>query len=487
MRNSPPCAAGVGWGRIGWPPNECPGRRDIGMEGRLLRQCLSGWGHFPAVTTDVQRPEQLRILPELLAGSHPLIARGLGRSYGDEAVCSQGSTVLMTRLNRFLALEEPDQAGATLRCEAGVSFAEIIDHLLPRGYFLPVTPGTKFITVGGAIANDVHGKNHHGDGSFASCLVDFELLLPSGDQIRCSRTEHPDVFWATLGGIGLTGIVIEARLRLRRVPSAYLTVQYLRSRNLAETVDLFRSTDAAERYSVAWVDCLARGSGAGRAVLMNGDHTPVSELPAPLRAAPYVVHRPRPKTVPVTPRRSVVNRFTTTAFNALYYAAHPTRKTVVDYNRFFYPLDGVQNWHRIYGATGFVQCQAVFPEEEGPRALAEMLARLAEARKPSFLAVLKRMGEASGGLLSFPRRGWTLAVDISVTRDLPPFMDALHERILGYGGRVYLAKDATLSARLFERMYPEADAFASVRDRCDPGHRLSSAMSMRLGLGGGRQ
>jgi FAD/FMN-containing dehydrogenase len=459
------------------------------MEGRPLRQRLSGWGNFPAATTDVRRPEQLRTLPELLAGSDHLIARGLGRSYGDEAVCSQGSTVLMTRLNRFLALEEPQQADrdAILRCEAGVSFAEIIAHLLPRGYFPPVTPGTKFVTVGGAIANDVHGKNHHVDGSFASCLLDFELLLPSGDQIHCSRTEHADVFWATIGGIGLTGVIVEARLRLRRVPSAYLTVRYLRARNLAETIDGFRSTDASERYSVAWVDCLARGAAAGRAVLMNGDHTPVPELPPALRATPYAVRPSKARTVPVVPPRSLIDRRTTAAFNALYYARHRSRKAVVDYERFFYPLDGVQHWNRIYGPAGFVQCQAVFPEEEGPRALGDVLATLGEARKPCFLAVLKRTGEASGGLLSFPRRGWTLAVDIPVTPDLPPFMEGLHARIVGHGGRVYLAKDSTLSAGVFERMYPEVGAFAEVRDRCDPGHRLSSAMSMRLGIGGGGQ
>ncbi len=454
-----------------------------------MRQRLSGWGNFPVAATDLGRPEQLRALRELVAADGPLIARGLGRSYGDAAVCDGGTTVLMTRLNRFCALEETGNADGevVLRCEAGVSLAEIIAHLLPRGYFPPITPGTKFVTVGGAIANDVHGKNHHVDGSFASCLLDLQLLLPSGEQLRCSRVEHPDIFWATVGGIGLTGIILEARLRLRRVPSAYLTVQYLRSRSLEETIDLFRTTDVSTRYSVAWVDCLAPGKAMGRAVLMNGDHTPIQELPLSRRQLPYAIAAARPKTVPLVPPISLINHRTTAAFNALYYAGHSTRKTIVDYDHFFYPLDGVHHWNRVYGPAGFVQCQAVFPEERGPSALAEVLTTLRAAHKPSFLAVLKRTGDPSGGLLSFPRRGWTLAVDIPVSRDLQPFMDDLHERIAGHGGRVYLAKDATLSAAMFERMYPEVGAFMAVRDRCDPSHRLSSAMARRLGLGGGGQ
>ena len=459
------------------------------MEVPRVRQHLSGWGNFPLVPTEVRRPEGLQDLRTLVDGDQRILARGLGRSYGDESICPEGSTILMSRLNRFLSLEEPESGDgdAVLRCEAGVSFAEIIDHLLPRGYFLPVTPGTKFVTVGGAIANDVHGKNHHIDGSFAACLVDFELLLPSGDRMHCSRSENADVFWATVGGLGLTGIVVEARLRLRRVESAYITVQYLRSRSLTETIELFRSTDASVRYSVAWVDCLASGSASGRAVLMNGDHTPVEALPSRLRAEPYKIRATKAKTVPLVPPLSLINRYSTSAFNAMYYASHRTAESVVDYNRFFYPLDGVHHWNRIYGPAGFIQCQAVFPEEEGPRALAEVLQALGQAHKPSFLAVLKRTGDPSGGLLSFPRRGWTLAVDIPVTDDLPPFMDALHERIVGYGGRVYLAKDATLSATLFARMYPEAGAFTAIRNRCDPHHRLSSAMSRRLGLDGDGQ
>lgn len=449
---------------------------------------LSGWGNFPTVSAQVARPEQGRSVAEIVADARGtgLIARGMGRSYGDQAVQDAGTTVVMTRLNRMLALDaSPSLDGeAVLRCEAGVTLAEIIRHLLPRGLFPPVTPGTKFVTVGGAIANDVHGKNHHIDGSFARFVLDFTLLLPSGEHRVCSRGENPDLFWATVGGMGLTGIILEARLRLRRVPSAYLTVQYLRSANLDETIDLFSSTDASSRYSVAWLDCLARGRHAGRAVLMNADHTAAEELPHRAAVHPFHPELHKPRAIPVPLPGGMVNPLTVSAFNALYYAVHPTRRVVTDYERFFYPLDAVENWTRIYGRTGFVQCQAVFPEEEGSKGLVDMLLTLRQGHKPSFLAVLKRMGPASGGMLSFPRPGWTLAVDIPVTRDLHAFMDRLHQRVLHHGGSVYLAKDATLRRELLAPMYPRLGELLRVKSAVDPSGRVGSAMSHRLGIGG---
>jgi len=452
-----------------------------------VRQSLAGWGNYPLIPTAVARPERIAELQALVTrgGDTPRIARGLGRSYGDAAVAPGGTTVAMTRFNRLLALEEDGEGGLLLTCEAGLSLAEVITHLLPRGYFPPVTPGTKFVTVGGAIANDVHGKNHHVDGSFATAVQRFRLLTPEGELLSCSRQEHPDLFWATLGGLGLTGVILEATWRLRAVPSAYLRVEYLRTSGLEETIQTFVRTDAAARYSVAWIDCLASGRAMGRAVVMNGDHAAPEELAPTLRQAPWRVRSPRPLAVPFPPPFSLITAGTTSLFNALYYAAHPSRQVLVDYDRFFYPLDAVHHWNRVYGRRGFVQCQAVFPEEEGPAALQAMLQSLRSARKPSFLAVLKRTGEASGGLLSFPRRGWTLAVDIPVTADLPAFMDRLHAQIADYGGRVYLAKDATLRPALLRRMYPNLERFLAIKERVDPHGRLQSALSRRLGLGGG--
>ena len=415
-----------------------------------------------------------------MSGDQPcFISHGLGRSYGDAALNKDGGVVGHTRLNRFLAF---DAHTGVLECEAGASLDEILHYFLPRGFFLPVTPGTKFVTIGGAIAADVHGKNHHQDGTFGNFLLDFKLLTAKGEVISCSPASNPEVFWATLGGMGLTGVVLSARIKLRPVESAYVLVDYQKAENLEDALGRMTESDASYQYSVAWIDCLATGRHMGRAVLMRGNHAKASELPSSIRnplAAPHL----HSFTLPFDFPSVALNSLTIGAFNTLYYAIHRNAaRQVVDYEKFFYPLDAIHHWNRMYGRRGFVQYQVALPLENGVQSLKEVLTRLARSRRASFLAVLKRFGESNPGLLSFPIRGYTLALDLPVAGGLIPLLHELDRVVLDHGGRVYLAKDTVMTPESFAAMYPKLEEFRRVKNRLDPQHRISSSMARRLSI-----
>ena len=432
-----------------------------------------------AERSPVYRPERLADLRGTVVGSGgSLISRGLGRSYGDAAV-NAGGVLSHLRLNRFLAFDEEQ---GIVECEAGATFDDLIRTALTRGYFPAVTPGTRYVTVGGAIAADLHGKNHHVDGSFAGSLIDFRLLTASGETLRCSRTENPQAFWATLGGMGLTGAIVDARFRLRPVSSAYLNVDYQRATDLDESLEAFATGDASYNYSVAWIDCLARGRSLGRSVLMRGNHTPAGELP-PHIADPLATPPRRRKRVPCFLPGFVLNSWSVRAFNALYYRRHGDCRAVVDYDTFFYPLDAVEHWNRIYGRRGFLQYQAAFPVHASRRGLIALLEAIAASRQASFLAVLKTFGPANDGLLSFPFAGSTLAVDLPNTgAAVMGLLDELDKIVIEHGGRVYLAKDVRLSRESFDAMYPRADEFRCVKAALDPEGRFDSALARRLEL-----
>ena len=447
----------------------------------FVKQTLSGWGRMPAAECCVYRPEKRREQKAILRSGEQtsFIARGRGRSYGDTSVNADAGVILVTRLNRMLAFD-PDTG--VLECEAGVGPDEIIDVFLPRGFFLPVTPGTKFVTVGGAIANDVHGKNHHRDGTFSRFVLDFTLLTPGQGVITCSRDENADVFWATTGGIGLTGIILTARIELAPVQTAYIKVDYRRAENLDAALASMAELDNAYRYSVAWVDCLARGASLGRSVLMYGEHASVDDLPTKRRGAPFRVKPRLALNVPVDLPGLTLNSLSVKAFNQLFYKIHPTAEgKVVDYDRYFYPLDSVLNWNRIYGKRGFVQFQASLPGDSA-EGLVELLERLSESKRASFLAVLKAFGPAGQGLLSHPIPGYTLTLDIPNRRGLEPFLTELETITLDRGGRLYLAKDAVAAPHTIAAMYDTLDRFREVKARLDPQGVLSSSMSRRLGL-----
>lgn len=441
-------------------------------------QRLSGWGRHPVQKCRVFRPEKVSELADVLASAPHggVVPRGLGRAYGDAALNEGGAVVSQLRLNRMLGF---DASAGVLECEAGVSFGEIVDTFLPRGWFLAVTPGTRFVTVGGAIAADVHGKNHHRDGTLAAFVESFRLLTPARGLIDCSRDQNADAFWATLGGMGLTGAVVSARIRLIPVESAWMTVDHVRAAGLDAALERFAETDERYRYSVAWIDCLARGASLGRSVLMLGDHARAGDVTGNalrLRAK-------RGPRVPIDAPSALLNRFAVGAFNRLYHAAHPDRPgRPASIDSYFYPLDAVRDWNRLYGRRGFVQYQAVVPHEGGRDALARLLERVSKSGRASFLAVLKRFGAANEAPLSFPRPGWTLALDMPVAAGIEAFLRQLDRVVLDAGGRVYLAKDAALDAATFAAMYPEAPRFREVKRGLDPDGVLSSSLARRVGL-----
>jgi len=446
---------------------------------KAKRQSLSGWGRYPSVPCEVVRPEKRSALSSLCSETTSRIARGAGRSYGDAAVSAHGLTVLTERLNRMLAF---DDTTGVLRAEAGVTFADILKVFVPRGWFLPVTPGTRYVTLGGAVAFDVHGKNHHCDGSFGQFISSFDLLTANGESVKCSRSEHSDLFFATLGGAGLTGFITEVTLVLRPIETAYICETRYRAGNLDETLHLFDVHEAAYPYSVAWIDCLAPGKELGRSVLLLGRHAERGDLDTESNLQPLFPRQRSVRNVPFDIPAFALNSLSMRLFNSLYYYSHGDKEHVLPYDTYFYPLDAIQNWNRIYGRRGFVQFQCVVPPDESRETLIALLTRSSDARRGSFLAVLKRFGESSGGMLSFPMPGYTLAMDLPVRAGLASFLDDLTEIVSNAAGRVYLAKDSHLDAATFRTMYREYPRWLAIKERVDPDHRFSSSLSQRLGI-----
>lgn len=446
-----------------------------------MRQTLTGWGRYPVVACDVYRAERRRDIGQILAclDGRSVIPRGLGRSYGDTAVNENNAVLDVTRLDRMIAF---DPATGVLECEAGVSLAAILEHLVPRGWFPAVVPGTKFVTVGGAIANDVHGKNHHRDGTFCQFVDEITLLTPAGEVLTCSKDVQSDLFWATAGGIGLTGIVLSARIRLRQIASAWYTVDYRRCGNLDAALAAMDEGDDRYAYSVAWVDCLARGVSLGRSILMRGNHARPEDLSPAQREHPLRQPRKRAKNVPMDFPCFALNSMSVKAFNEVFFRSHPTSEgKVVDYDSYFFPLDAIHHWNRIYGKRGFVQYQATVPLDSA-RNLGRLLERLTASDGASFLAVLKRFGAANPGLLSHPFPGYTLTLDLPVRGGLLDLLGELDRIVLDCGGRLYCAKDAAASRDAFAQMYPKLDAFRAIKAKVDPDGVLSSNMARRLGI-----
>jgi FAD/FMN-containing dehydrogenase len=399
----------------------------------------------------------------------PVLPLGNARSYGDSCL-NDGGVLLATRgLDHFIAF---DPASGVLTCEAGVLFSEILDLAVPQGWFLPVTPGTRFVTVGGAIANDVHGKNHHRAGTFGHHALAFELLRTDGTRLRCTPTENADWFAATVGGLGLTGVVTWATIQLRRIAGPWMSTENHRFGNLPEFFELSRASDRDYEYTVSWIDCVASGKALGRGLFSRANHAPASPDSRPAAGS-------RTLGVPFTPPISLINPLSLRAFNQLYY--HRQRKSVVHatthYQPFFYPLDSIANWNRIYGPRGFLQYQCVVPPEAAESTMAELVSNISAGGAGSFLAVLKQFGDKpSLGMLSFPRPGATLALDFpnggAPTLALLDRLDAIVDAV---GGAVYPAKDARMSGEHFRRYFPQWEAFSRF---VDPG--ISSSFWRRV-------
>jgi decaprenylphospho-beta-D-ribofuranose 2-oxidase len=447
------------------------------------RRLLSGWGLTAPTASDLVGMDGPVVAEQTLARpcGRGVLARGLGRSYGDAAQNAGGTVLDATVYDELLSI---DTDAGTARVAAGVSIDRLLRRIVPLGFFVPVTPGTRFVTVGGAIAADVHGKNHHRDGSIGSHVRSITLATPSGTS-TIGPDRDPELYWATVGGMGLTGVIIDAVLELPRIETSLLRVDTTRVTDLDDVLALMETGDHRYHYSVAWIDCLARGRQRGRSILTRADFASRAELPRsaadhPLRYEPAV----RVQAPPVFPS-GLVNGWTVRAFNEAWYRVAPAKREgeLQTIARFFHPLDGVGRWNRLYGRRGFLQWQFVVPfgAEE---ALRLAIGGLSDAGVGSALAVLKRFGPSDAGHLSFPAPGWTLALDLPAVPRLTALLDRLDDVIVEAGGRVYLAKDARVRRQLVPLMYPRLPEWREVRRRVDPDGVMVSDLDRRLNLSG---
>lgn len=430
---------------------------------------LAGWGCLPVPGREI-RSEDLAAVAR-----HRPLTRGLGRSYGDASLPPAGALEVAgsALADRVLAF---DPATGVLRAEAGLSLREILRLYLPRGFWPPASPGTAFVTLGGLVAADVHGKSHHRDGTIGKHVRGLRLLLADGRVVDCDRAENPGLFRATLGGMGLTGHILEVELTLQRVPSAWIVEARRRYDGLDELLAALRAAAADWPYTVAWIDALTTGPALGRGILLTGRWAEAGE-------APLFLPPPRPRRrVPFDFPDWCLSPLVVRLFNALLFGLAPrrTKRRIVSPEKFFYPLDAIEHWNRMYGRHGFTQYQCVVPEGERPGATRRVLERLVELGGASFLAVLKDMGAEGEGMLSFPRPGVTVAVDLPRRPGTAALVARMNELVIAEGGRIYLAKDAFTTAADFARLEPRLPAFLAERARWDPEGRLGSALADRL-------
>jgi FAD/FMN-containing dehydrogenase len=381
---------------------------------------------------------------------------GLGRSYGDVCLLDRGALLNTRGLARLIGFNADT---GLLRCEAGVSLAELLDFAVPRGWFLPVTPGTKYVTVGGAIANDIHGKNHHVAGTFGRHVPRFELARSDGSRMECSPTENPEWYQATIGGLGLTGLITWAEIQLRPIVSRKMDYRGIKFNGIEEFLSITKAYGMVE-YTVAWIDCVSEGRNFARGIFMQGEHSRIPEKLS-LSGEPRL-------SVPMNLPAALLNRLTVSAFNTAYYHKQIGRQVtaLMDYEPFFYPLDKVLYWNRIYGREGMLQFQCVLPERDDPRGIVEILRTITASGLASFLAVIKVFGDVpSPGLLSFPRPGITLALDFPVRDEITfALVDRLAEITLEHGGCMYPAKDARMTPHQYQTFYPQWRQFAGFID-----------------------
>ena len=432
---------------------------------------ITGWGKHPVIESEQIVPRTSSGLKASLGAKSDFtgVARGMGRSYGDSSLAAQ--TISTLSLNQILDF---NASTGLVDCAAGVTLADILEVFVPRGWFLPVTPGTKFVSVGGAIASDVHGKNHHIEGSFSDHVDRLSLMLGDGTVVNCSRETHPELFHATCGGMGLTGVIIDAGFRMKPIRSAYIQERTLKTAHLEELLELFVEHKDAP-YSVAWIDCLSTGRSFGRSLLMLGEHSEDGRLETPSKNG---------LSVPVDMPGFLLNRYSTSLFNAIYYNLARKRRSgrIVPYEHFFYPLDGIRHWNRVYGKSGFTQYQFVLPKEAGREGLTVILKRITQSKRGSFLTVLKAFGKGNENYLSFPMEGYTLALDFKLGDGLFELLDELDKIVLGYGGRIYLTKDVRMSENTFKQSYPRLGEFLKVRKKYGADTVFHSMQSERLGI-----
>lgn len=416
----------------------------------------SSWGRYPSAQHKVFVPQWIHGVDfqRFFASCDSILPYGCGRSYGDSCLNDGGAIVSTERFDNILSF---DRTTGLVECEAGVTLSELLDLIVPAGWFLPVTPGTRFVTLGGAIANDIHGKNHHCAGTFGCHVRSFELLRSDGIRYLCSSESNPDYFAATIGGLGLTGLLTRVTLQLKKIGGPGIRMDSIQCRNLEEFLSWSSKSEKEFEYTVSWIDCLAKGRNLGRGIFMRGNH---------LEGEGRELKKPRPLMVPIELPSWTLNRWTVAAFNFLYF--HKQRSSIVSstthYEPFFYPLDAVEGWNKIYGRRGFLQFQCVVPSRAAG-AIEKVLETVSASGSASFLAVLKEFGSiTSPGLMSFPRPGITVCFDFPFSKNALKLFRRLEEIVLEADGAMYPAKDATMSGEAFQRFYPKWKEFSNFID-----------------------
>lgn len=430
---------------------------------------LNSWGMYPKIENRVFKFSSEKSLESIIKENESLIAYGNGRSYGDSALSK--NIIEVKPYNYFMAF---DENSGLLHVQAGVLLSEILESFVPRGWFLKVTPGTKLITIGGAIASDVHGKNHHVEGCFSECVESFKIMLADGEVVECSKEQRADLFNATCGGMGLTGVIVEAKIYLKKINSKYISQTTIKTKNLKETFDAFEEYSSSP-YSVAWIDCLAKDNEIGKCLLMVGDFKDDGDLS----------YKKKSKiSIPFNFPSFALNNYTVRAFNWLYYGKVRQRITTqkVDIDTFFYPLDAIENWNRIYGKGGFTQYQCILPKEMSYEGLKEVLRTISDSGKGSFLAVLKLYGKENENYLSFPIEGYSLALDFKIEDGLFELLEELDKIVLKYKGRIYLTKDVNVKKETFEQGYPHIEKFRAFRKENKMDEKFQSLQSKRVGV-----
>ena len=428
---------------------------------------LNSWGMFPQIKSKIFTFNTKDNLRNILEENSTFIPFGNGRSYGDSALAE--NIIYSKPYNYFLDF---DEERGLLHCQSGVMLSEIIEAFVPRGWFLKVTPGTKLITIGGAIASDVHGKNHHVEGCFSSCVEEFNLMLPNGEIKNVKKDD--ELFLATCGGMGLTGVILDAKISLKKINSKYINQTTIKTKNLKETFEAFEKYSHMP-YSVAWIDCLASGEDIGKCLLMVGDFADDGKLD---------FKEKKKINIPFNFPSFALNSLSVKAFNWLYYKKAPDgeSKQKVDIDTFFYPLDAINNWNRIYGKGGFTQYQFILPKEKSHDGLKEILEKISKSGKGSFLAVLKLYEEENKNYLSFPMKGYSLALDFKIEKGIFELLNSLDEIVLKYGGRIYLTKDVRVSKETFEKGYPNIEKFRELRKKYAMSEKFVSLQSKRVGI-----
>ena len=429
----------------------------------------TAWGMYPQIECRHFKFDKEATLQSIIEKENRLIPYGNGRSYGDSALSE--NIIDVRARDYFLSFDEEK---GVLHVQAGVLLSEVLEHFVPRGWFLKVTPGTKLITIGGAIASDVHGKNHHVEGCFSECVEEFNMMLPDGKVVTCSKEATPDLWRATCGGMGLTGVILDAKISLKKINSKYIDQTTIKTKNLKETFDAFEAYQD-KPYSVAWIDCLAKGDEIGKCLLMVGDFRDDGKLDYRLKPQ---------KSIPFNFPSFALNNWSVRAFNWLYYGKvkEKVSQQRVDIDTFFYPLDAIGHWNRIYGKKGFTQYQFILPKETSYEGLKEILTTIAESGKGSFLAVLKLYGKANDNWLSFPMEGYSLALDFKIEKGLFELLDKLDEIVVKYKGRIYLTKDVRVSKETFEQGYPHIETFRQYRKEHKMDTKFQSHQSQRVGI-----